>query len=344
MTVQALHDSVVERTARSREYTPVPYSSLRVLAEDGGLKLIGKSNRPADFTNWSYGQLNKAVGAPASFTSQLPATLASNVLNNRLAARGDDAGDCKLLLDVNGTATVRAFTGVGYSRILDQDITKRALGLAENGWNPAPKTELAQGGDTVGLYESDHDVFLFLVDNKRRVFEKAPGGGLSRGIMIANSEVGDKSFWFLTFLYSYICANHNVWGAEGVNELRIRHVGDASIRAFDSLEVELTKYAEASAEGDELKIERSIKYILGNDKKAVLDKIFGMKSLNLSRKIIGEAFDAAEKHEDWYLAPPTSAWGLGNGLTEVAQQIGYTDERVKVERAAGKIFEMGGAF
>lgn len=339
LSVEALHAAVETRTARAKEAPHVPYSSLRVEAQDGDVKLIGKANVPASLTHWSFGQLSSRVGAPAGFLRELPATLTAQVLNNRLAERGAEAGECKMLLDVNGSFSVRALTGPDYSRIWDRGVTQRALALADQGWQPAPITELASGRPTRGLYASDHDVFLFLVDNDRRVFETAPGGGLSRGVMIANSEVGDKSFWVLTFLYSYVCANHNVWGVDGVNELRIRHVGNADDRAFHQLAVELRKYAQGSASEDEARIRRCMAHEIAPTKDALLDKLFASKALSLSRGIIGEAYQLAEQHSDWY-GSPRSAWGIGNGLTEAARAIPYADARVKVERAAGKVFEM----
>lgn len=337
-SIQALHDAVHARTERARESKHVLYSDLRVEAADGDIKLLGKTNQSASLTHWSFGQLSSAVGAPAGYLRDLSPTLAAQNLNHGLARRGQEAGETKLLLDVNGSVTVRALTGVDYARIWDRDITKRLLQLPEE-WQPAPATTLANGGETRGLYASDHDVFAFLVDNDRRVFETAPGGGLARGFMVANSEVGDKSFWMLTFLYSFICANHNVWGVDGVRELRIRHAGKANERAFHQLQVELTKYADASAADDEAKIKRCMAHQIAGSKDELLDTLFGMKSLGLSRRLLGEAYQLAETHESWY-GNPRSAWGIGNGLTEAAQAIPYTDERVKVERAAGKIFEM----
>lgn len=338
-TLPELHAAVEARTARAREAREVPYSSLRVQADSGDIKLVGKANVPASFTHWSFGQLSRAIGAPAGYLRELPATLAAQNMNHGLATRGADAGECKLLLDVNGSYAVRAFTGPDYSRIWDRDITSRALTLEARGWQPAPETALANGGTTRGLYASDHDVFLFLVDNSRRVFESMPGGGLSRGVMIANSETGDKSFWLLSFLYAYICGNHNIWGVEGVKELRIRHTGAADERAFSQLAVELRAYADASASTDESRIRRCMAHELGADKDEVLDKLFALKSLQLSRKLLGDAYQAAEEHSDWY-GSPRSAWGLGNGLSEMARAIPHADERVRVERAAGKVFEM----
>lgn len=343
LTLQALHDAVEARTARAREFKGTLISSLRTEAEGKDIKLVGKSNVPSSLTHWAFSQLSRLISYPAHALRVLPASLATQVINNRLAANYGPSSDAttKLLLDVNGSYAVRALTGDNYTRIWDRDVTRRALTLGDKGWQPAPETQLANGGSTRGLYASDHDVFLFLVDNDRRVFEKQPGGGLSRGIIIGNSEVGDKAWWFLTFLYAYICGNHNIWGVEGVRELRIAHRGNADERAFNQLTVELKKYQDASTAGDEARIQQAIQFQIAGTKDEVLDKLFASKAFDLSRDILTQAYDAAEQHEDWYLASPRSAWGFGNGLTEVARAIPHTDERVRVERAAGKVFELG---
>lgn len=341
LTLEDLHAAVEARTLRAREL-PGVYQALRVEKDprsESRINLVGQQNRPARLTHWAFGQLAKLVQAPAGFLRELPATLAAQVLNNRLATKGKDAGSGKLLLDVSGeTTTVRAFTGANYTRIWDRDITKRLVGLQERGWQPAPETELLSGGKTRGLYASDHDVFAFLVDNDRRIFERDPGGGLSRGFMVANSEVGDKSFWFLTFLYAFICGNHNIWGVQGVGELRIPHRGKADERAFTELEVQLRKYAEASALEDETRILKLRATELGKDKDEVLDKVFAMLGGDLTRKLLGEAWQRAEEHESWYGAPPNTAWALGNGVTEVAREIEHADTRIEVERGAERIW------
>lgn len=342
LSVQALHDHVVARTEIAYEpKVPTSYADLRVQAFEQDIHLVGKTGVALPLSHWAFGQLSRAIGAPSDYLRDLPATLAAQNLNHGLAKRGEGAGKAKLLIQTSSPAHIRALTGPTYSRLWDQDVTRRLLDLKYAGWEPAPETDLLSGGKTVGLYASDHDVFGFMVDNDRRVFESAPGGGLSRGFMVANSEVGDKSFWLLTFLYSFICANHNIWGVDGVNEVRVRHIGKAGERGFAEMEVTLKQYAEASASDDEAKIKRCMAHQIGKTKDEVLDTLFGMKKVGLSRKMLTAAYDRAEEHQDWYIASPRSAWGIGNGITEMAREIQFADERVRVEQAAGKVFEMG---
>jgi hypothetical protein len=298
--------------------------------------MIGKVGIPATFTNWAFGQLCQKIGAPAGYIRSLPATLAAQNVNHGLASNEvADTEPSKLYLHNGDGLRLHAITSEKYTRIFDNDITRRLVDLSkETQWQPAP----AAFDGSRGLYASDHDLFAFLVDNERRIFEKDSNGGLSRGFFVWNSEVGASSFGIMTFLYEYVCGNHIVWGASGVQELRIRHVGNADDRAFSELRGELRRYADSSASELEEKIEHAKTYSLGKDKNAVLDALFG-KIAGLTKGTILNSYELAESHQDWY-GSPTSVWGMVNGITHYAKDLPHADERVRVERSAGKVMEM----
>lgn len=337
-SLQGLHDSVQAR--RNRAATALrPWSDLHVspAAEGSGLLLNGKA-RAASLNNWSFGQLCNKLGAPAGFVSQLKPATAAQVLNERLSTERAE-GDAALLFD-RGTGdalTCRALVSPSYTRIWDADVTSRLLRLSQEHpeWQPAP----AAFDGSRGLYAGDRDMFAFLVDSERRIFERDPNGGLGRGFFVWNAETGSKSFGVMTFFYEYVCGNHRVWGASGVAELRIRHVGNADERAFGELEVELRKYAEGSAAEDEAKVLRARAYQLGDSKEAVLDRVFGLRAAGLSLRTATEAYTLAEKREGWY-GSPRSAWGFAGGLTELARDVENADTRVELDKAAGKVMAL----
>lgn len=331
-----LHAACQMYYSQAREAKNTLYSSLRTEAQGSEVVLIGKKEIPSKLTHWAFGQLSSRVGFPAEPLRGLPPTLASQVLNHKLS-KVDKQEVCNLLLHSNGGHVVRALTSSKYTRIWNKDITARLLTLTQNHpeWQPAP----AAFDGSRGLYASDHDLFAFMVDSDRRIFEQAPGGGLGRGFFVGNSEVGAATFWVMTFFYEYVCGNHRVWGAKGVREIRLRHVGNADDRAFSQLSVELKKYADSSSADDELKVQSAMKMTLGKTKDEVLDKVFGLHIPALTRKVIAEGYDTAVKHESWY-GNPRSVWGLTGGITEVARDMKYADERVAVERGAGKVMQI----
>lgn len=347
----------------------VRFGEVRVEADKGEVKIVGKKGLPARLTNWSFGQLCQRADAPASYLRELPATLAAQNLNHglsRIDQKNDDAA--KLLFHKNGDYVLRAATSSSYSRIWNSDIISRLAGNLPDGWvvpparpagidnertriaTPADVLRLKKGGLSInvgdkiapaGLYASDHDMFVFMV-NEEKTVNDGTGHDLGRGFFLWNSEVGASSFGIMTFLYDAICGNHIVWGAKGVQELRIRHVGDANPKAFRSIRTELIKYADDSASEVEAKIRAARRYEFGATKDDAINAAFKMISraggVSISRKKFEEAHDIAEVRGRY--GSPRSAWGMVNGLTELSQKSEYTDQRVAIDRAAGKIMEI----
>jgi hypothetical protein len=192
-----------------------------------------------------------------------------------------------------------------------------------------------------GLYASDHDMFAFLV-SPDRVIQDGNGGALMRGIFARNSEVGDSSLVFTFFLMQAVCGNHIVWGAQGVHEIRVRHVGKAPLsRALRGFETELRTYLDSAPE-EERMIAAARKLVLGNTKEEILDAIVKYAkghSLPISRKRADEAYEIACKHESWY-GNPRTLWAQVAGLTHGSQVGGYADDRATVDRAAGALLGM----
>lgn len=339
-----MHDAALGFKSRAKRTDGVKTEKLRVADRNNEVVLLTKDDRTIDLTNWSFGQLATAADAPGSYLQRLPAHLAVENLNHGLQKAASEYNrDNRLLFDVDpakaadrGMITLRALTSQKYTRIWNADVTSRLVELENEGtWRPAP----AAFDGKRGLYLGDRDMFAFLVDNDRRIFEKGPGGGLSRGFFVRNSEVGATSFGVTTFYYNYICGNHYVWGASGVKEIKIKHVGKADSIAFEGLEAELVKYADSSATEDELRVEKMRSYVIGKDLEEVLDTVLGLRIAGLGKNIVNDAYKLAEQREDWYGAPNTM-WGLAGGLTEIARDMPIAADRVSLEATTGKLMEI----
>lgn len=335
-SLEALHAATQHHKDVAIEAINVDLRKLRIEMRGEAPVLIGETGREAQFTHHAFGQLARRIGAPANYLRTLPGELVTSNMNYGLA-NAEGATDDALLFAKNGELRLRAALSSSYRRIWNADVTSRLLAMTAlyPQWQPAPE---AFDGSR-GLYASDEDMFAFLVDNNRRIFEKGPEGGLSRGFFVSNSEVGTGSFAITTFFYEYVCGNHRVWGASGVKELRIRHVGAADERAFDELSVELTKYADESARDDEAKVQRAQTKVLGSSKDEVLDMIFGLRIPGVTRRVLESSYEVAEKHEHWY-GNPRSVWGLTGGMTQVARDLPNASDRVALERASGRVMQM----
>jgi len=347
----------------------LPYKDLRVVETDAAqgetetdLALVGPTGVQARFGHWSFGQLAARVGAPADYLRRLPSDIVAQNLNFGIDSRGKEAGDAKLLMHSNGTLMVRAFTSEEYARIWNWEVAERLDSLTSNGWRVPPARPSTEGqpgaraataadlldtdagmglsvkvGDIIapaGLYASDHDMFVFLVNEQNRIAEPGNPSGLARGVFVENSEVGASKLRVTRFLYRAVCGNHIVWDAEKVIELSVRHVGDIDRKAAEFFAT-IREYADQSSEDDEAKVEHAMQFKLGDTKEQVLDNIFGKRIL--SRKQAAEAYTVAEEVEN---LDPKTAWGLAQGATRMATRIPFADKRNEMDRAAGRIIRI----
>lgn len=358
--LKELHDAckAYRMQAASSE---VLYNDLRVESVDGEMFLTGRTGQHARLTNWSFGQMAQRAGAPAGYLRKLPATLAAQNVNHGLKSRSD-ADKAKLLLHVNGDLVLRGMTGPQYNRIWNYEVADKLMQLAD--WKTPPayansksgKTKIATPEDCLpglsrvtpgtvigpaGIYASDHDMFVFLVDPSKPI--EVDGQVLYRGVFFWNSEVGAKSIGGTTFLFNAICGNHIVWGAKNVREFRFRHVGSARGRAFRKMRVELREYANESVSDQAAKIKAAKNYVLGANKEEIMDTVFRYAARRkiASKPMLEAAYDVAVKREDRYGAPNT-AWAISNGMSEYSQTLtgDFADKRLDVDRAAGKLMEI----
>lgn len=348
----------------------VPYRDLRVEADGGDVRLVGKKGIPAKLTHWSFGQICQRASAPAGYLRDLPATLAVQNINHGLAKLGKAEGDeaAKLMFHRNGEMLLRCAMTPTYSRIWNHEILERLARALPKGWQVPPARpagidgervrvatdadvlRLKKGGLSInvgdkiapaGLYASDHDCFVFMV-NEDAAIDDGNGHGLGRGFFLWNSEVGASSFGVTTFLYDAVCGNHIVWGARDVAELRVRHVGKADDKAFRGLSAELVRYADESASDMEAQIVAARRFELGATKDEVIDAVLGLaakkKIQGLTRTVVDESYDLAAASPRY--GSPRAIWGMVNGITEASQKTAHADARVKLDRAAGKLLEV----
>lgn len=337
-SLESLHSACKAYAASALVKEETPIASLRVENVDGDVQLVGRQGVPARLTHWAFGQLAARVQAPASYLRELPATLAVQNLNHGLAHRAaaDQDGKVNLLFHNNGSLLLRALTSERYERIWNWEITDRLLDLQSQGWEPA-RPDIRIQDARLPLYASDHDLFAFIRSADRVVKEGA--GYLQRGLIVENSEVGASKLRLTRFLYREMCGNHIIWGAEGVTEIALRHVGNIRDR-FGSWETEIRKYLDASVSEDEAKIETARTRTIAGTKDAVLDALFG-KRLGLTRKALSGGYDAVQPDQD---GDPRSVWGMVQGLTRYSQTLPYADERTTIDRSAGKLIDLAAAF
>lgn len=369
-------DELIERTSachRSSHEIVVDATELKVVSDGTGLQLVGGGlNGPARFTHWSFGQLSRLAGAPADYLRTLDGDLASECLNRGLQKRSESgkAGSHVLVRNA-GTAnqTVGAMLSNGYSRIWNHDVVRRLVSLEQSGWRvpparpashddprarPATQADVLQDQDNAGglavrvgdmiapagLYASDRDCFVFMINENARIDAGGGDSGLARGFFMSNSEVGDCAFRLTTFLYDYVCSNHILWGASNVQEVRIVHRGRANDRWVGDLRRSLDQYSQTSAAVETRLITAAMRLSFGASKEEVVQKLhkMGLTTIRNAEAALKWAEVDSDLRRNSF--SPLSVWGIVCGLTRVSQQSAFTDERVAIDRAAGKLMSM----
>ena len=183
------------------------------------------------------------------------------------------------------------------------------------------------------LYASDRDMFVFLADEKNRIEfpnrRNGEPGLMARGFFIWNSEVGSSTFGVSTFLFDYVCCNRIVWGATQYSEVRVRHTAGAADRWLEEVVPAIETYANSST---------------ANVVKAIEDarakRIDNVDAFLASRFTRSQASAIQAAHMSDEQRPIENLWDAATGITAYARGVQYQDERVDLERKAGKVLEL----
>jgi hypothetical protein len=335
LSLADLQASVASRRQQS-EVIDVAIDAMQIApTEDGqALTLRDRDGKGGLLNHWSFGQLCQRSKAPAGYLRSLPATLAAIPLQWSMEsheAGSDEGNDGKLLL--LGGSNVAAVTSPTYGRIWDLDVCKAvSRAIDPSVWKvPAASYSASDPKRATTLYASDRDIFIFLVSEATI---EADGECLNRGFYVWNSEVGSSTFGIATFTYDRICDNRIIWGQANFSELRIRHTSGGPHRFAVQAAPQLAAYANAGTADTVATIKRAKAYEVAKDKAGVTA---WLKAKGFTSAVAAKAYKAAETDPRGY--NPRSVWGLVQGVTDVAHDIGHTDDRVSLESSAGRLLE-----
>jgi hypothetical protein len=321
----------------------VPSRSLNADVLDGKLVVRGPNGNPALPTHYAFGQLASRAGAPAGYLRDLPNELAVDCLNYGLhvARPVDDVG--VLLYKNGGPAELHAVTGPNYGRVWNSRVAEalvEAFGDGRTGQFRIPgefgdrNTKIDSANTT--LYASDRDLWAFLADESKsiKVGNRRDGksGNGATGIVIGNSDVGDKALWVAQFYFDYVCCNRIIWGFRGLEELSIRHTASAPHRFLSEVVPVLKEIARSSVSLSEAKIAAAQAAKIDDLEKFLAGRKF-------TRGQISGIKSAFQTDEGYPLSDAATIWNAVVGITAYARGKVYQDERVAIEREAGKILQ-----
>ncbi|PCD02207.1 DUF932 domain-containing protein [Sphingomonas spermidinifaciens] len=355
LSLHELHAALLARavraTTRTVETREVRVEASRDNAERLALIVPGR-DEPVAPTHWSFGQLCSLIGAPSGYMRELPSPLAGINLQHGLLSRRAEL--MKTLETEDGRTELRAVTGPDYGRIWDHELVAAVMKIAGNGtgdtrwkvpglldWSTMthnPHVEVTK--DTTTLYASDRDVFLFLVDDARPIEAgRLPNGDpdlFFRGFYCWNSEVGAKTLGMASFYLRAVCMNRNIWGAEGFEEISIRHSKFAANRFAREAAPALESFATSSPQPFMSGIMAARARIVARtdeDRQDFLRKR-GFSKAETGR-IIATVLDE-EGH------PPVSIFDFVQGITALARDKPHQDARLDLEGKASKLLAAAG--
>jgi hypothetical protein len=355
LSLSELHAATLARarraTTRTVETREVRVEASRDNAERLALIVPGR-DEPVAPTHWSFGQLCSLVGAPSGYLRELPAPLAGINLQHGLLSHRAEL--MKTLETEDGRTELRAVTGPDYGRIWDHELVAAVMKIAGNGtgdtrwkvpglldWSTMthnPHVEVTK--DTTTLYASDRDVFLFLVDDAHPIEAgRLPNGDpdlFFRGFYCWNSEVGAKTLGMASFYLRAVCMNRNIWGAEGFEEISIRHSKFAANRFAHEAAPALENFATSSPQpfmSGIMAARQAIVARTDEDRQDFLRKR-GFSKAETGR-IIATVLDE-EGH------PPASIFDFVQGITALARDKPHQDARLDLEGKASKLLAAAG--
>ena len=352
LSLTDLHEAVKRRADFAKQRT-VQTRDIRIEAsrdnpERLSLMIPGR-DEPVAPTHWSFGQLCSMVGAPSNYIRSLPAAIAGINMQHGLIAHRSEL--IKTYESEEDRIELRAVTGPDYGRIYDHELVAAIMKIAGNGrgdtrwkvpgvldWSTMthnPFVDVTK--ETTTLYASDRDVFVFLVDDTNPIEAgRLPNGEpdlFFRGFYAWNSEVGSKTLGMASFYLRAVCANRNLWGVEGFEEISIRHSKFAANRFAHEAAPALTSFANSSP----------APFIAGV--KAAREKIVARKHEERETFLRRRGFSKGETQKviDTVLSeegrPPESIFDFVQGITAVARTKANQDTRLDMEAKAKKLME-----
>ncbi len=350
LSLSVLHNTVRSRAERATART-VETKSLRVEARTNDVSRLSLAipgcPELAAPTHWSFGQLCGLVGAPAGYLRQLPAPLAGINLQHGLTSHRAEL--VKTLEADDGRIELRAVTGPDYGRIWDHELVEAVMRIAGDGvgdtrwkvpgtldWSTMthnPFVEVTK--DTTTLYASDRDVFLFLVDDTHPIEAgRLPNGDPDlyfRGFYCWNSEVGSKTLGMASFFLRAVCMNRNIWGAEGFEEVSIRHSKFAAHRFAHQAAPALERFADSSAAAFVSGIRAARERIVARSDE---DREVFLRKRGFSKTETSTIIATVLGEEG---RPPESIYDFVQGITAVARDRPHQDARLDLEARAAKL-------
>lgn len=323
----------------------------------GDLVVLDKeTNESAAPTHWAFNQLSQLAGAPPKYLRSLPTPIVQDCINWGLRFNREikDVGIMTRkpvefsnvetrdegMSAAEEYAALMAATGPNYGRVWNYEIVENVRRVFGNGRDGAFRIPGEFGKDVpitkqnTTLYAGDRDCFIFLADEKNKIEipdrRNGEPGFLSRGFFVWNSEVGSTSLGVAMFLFDYACLNRMVWGTLDYQEVRIRHTASAPDKFVDEIAPALLALHDRPAGPIVEAVKKAKAARITDDVNEWLSKRYSARNAALYMAL----------HEEEEGRPIETLYDVSTAITAYARGVNWQDDRVALEREAGKVFEL----
>lgn len=310
-----------ERKFRAIEHWH-PSQDILIENDDGRLSMRLKEAEDVSLTlsDWSFSQLCKLCEVQKESVNKLTTETAALVFRDTLPRSR------KPLQVYAASDTALAVHSTAYSRLYDAEVLEAVRDVAPD-FTPPPK---GIGGAT-GLYAGEQDMFAFGIDPESYV--EIGGESFAPGFFCWNSEVGRRSVGVQTFWYQHICANHIVWDAIEVVELKRRHMGNIQDALLDIREAicrlvdKRDERRDAFAKGMQIAMSTT----LGKDAEEV-HTVLGKQGV--SSRIVEQALALAGPQSSY------SIFAIVDALTRIAGRYENAGDRLVLDQKAAALLSL----
>ena len=152
-----------------------------------------------------------------------------------------------------------------------------------------------------------------------------------RGFYAWNSEVGSKTLGIASFFLRAVCMNRNIWGAEGFEEIRVRHSKFAAHRFAHAAAPALTRFADSSPGPFVAGIRAAREAVVARKDE---DRETFLRQRGFSKPET-EKIIATVLNEEGH--PPASIFDFVQGITALARGKTHQDSRLELEGRAARL-------
>ncbi len=286
-------------------------------------------------THYSLSQMATHARVPMSLLGRLRPETRTTVLN-QCYERGR-----RFKIGLADGCRLRAVTSDRYERVWDAELYEAVdRWLLPSGFVPAvPTMNTDEHGTNVlgntkpALFRSDRDSFAFFFSEESN---GAEFGGLRKGVLAYNSEVGAKCLGYATFLFRDVCSNFLIWSASEVVERQARHTSRVR-ELFSEFDRELREIANTVSPLELRLIDKAAttEFVTKGDHAAAMTRL--QREFRVPKRLIGDVIDAVFLPEN---PGELTAWGIANGITSVAKTLPYADDRAALSRIAGEVLSV----